>query len=188
MQPRLSTSSKWTAFPEDLTQKILQVFTENFPIEADAGEFLIEGRIYAEEVLLRVGYLEHGRLRQINFEASKEYSSEKQDAFKMIYLCVDALGATFEEYFDNTDDSDEERLDFPLYWQPFEFDDGTVYLQHSTDNTRLDAEADRLLEQAADKALVHEEAPSEDALSRALIDNDLAFEVQKEIRKGSPLN
>jgi hypothetical protein len=60
-------------------------------------------------------------------------------------------------------------------------------MQYSTVNTNLEAEADRLLNLSED-SLVREDAETdEDALSHAVIDNDLATDVQKEIRKGIKL-
>lgn len=228
MQPRRTNSFQWTPFPEDFSVKIRQVFHENFQYETEMGEFHIEGRIYSEEIILRVGYLRKGRLRQDNFEASIDYSREKDGAaFKAIYACVDILGSVLEDFFEAEEDAENPALndpdspsfskteagllpeaaeggfDFPKNWEEYETDEGTIYLQHSTVNTTLEAEADRLLAQAdvvaqaeaqteqptraageqPDKRLVYEAGPDDDALSRAIIDTELAFEVQREIRK-----
>lgn len=191
MQPRLHTSTHWTAFPEEFTSKILQVFNENFAARLQDGEFLTEGRIYPQEILLQVGYLPKGSLRQINFHASVDYSQKTQEqaAFNMIYLCVDAIGGVFEQYFSSHADEDEGELDFPRNWEAVEVDEGIVWMQFSTDNTRLEAEAEKWLNAGNEKALVREQTTaSEDALSRAVIDNDLALETQKKIRQGTPLN
>ncbi|MCM2281677.1 MAG: hypothetical protein NDI61_07505 [Bdellovibrionaceae bacterium] len=192
MQPRLATSVKWTPFPEEFSQKVLQVFSENFAQQTTQGEFLIDGRIYPQEILIRIGYVLKGQLRQINFEASVEYSmtkagegSQEQTAFQSIYKGVDALGSLFEEYFAETD----EEMDMPIHWQAYDFEDGIVWLQSSTVNTRLEAEADQWLKNADEKVLVHDDAQDkegadEDALSRAIVDTELALDVQAEIRKG----
>lgn len=186
MQPRLASSKKWTPFPTEFSEKIVKVFSDNFKIEAEAGEFLVEGRIYPEEVLVRVGYLESGRLRQINFEASVDYDKVKANATEKIYLAVDAVGSFMEQYFDDPDEAEE---GFPLQWHGFETDKNVVYLQFSTVNSKLEEEADRLLG-LSEKALVHEDVgeENEDALANAVIDNELAAQIQKEIRKGSGLN
>lgn len=187
MQPRLSTSLHWTPFPQDFSDKVIQVFSENFSQQASQGEFVVDGRIYPQEILVRIGYVPKGRLRQMNFEASMEFSmspgtqaNEEQTAFKAIYACVDALGSVIEEYFA----SGEEEIDLPLHWQAYDFEGGIVWLQHSTVNSKLEAEADKWLEAANDKALVYDDGVSEDALSRAIVDNELAQDVQNEIRKG----
>ena len=189
MQPRLDSSKKWTGVPADFAAKVMIVFKEQFPSEADEGEFIVEGRIYAEEIILRVGYLENGRLAQINCEASMDYSQEKKNAVERLYLCIDAAASMMEEYFVAREDDDESeemdlraRLDWPVRWRPFEIEDETVYLQASRVNTKLEDEADRLLG-LADSALV-QETESEDALSHAVVDTELAVQAQKHIRSG----
>jgi hypothetical protein len=169
-------------------------------------------------MVIRVGFLEQGRLKQINFEASVDLpaqsseklltttpseaeapqtqddylfsnlsasdSSSENQTMKKLYTCIDALGGIMEEYFQLKNDED---LDFPLRWQPYDFEGEKIYLQHSTINSRLEEEANRLLG-LIDDQLVHDqsgvEKDSEDALANAAIDNELAFEVQKVIRAG----
>ncbi len=186
MQPRLPTSLQWTPFPQEFSDKILQVFRENFAAQAAQGEFFIDGRIYPQEILVRIGYLPKGRLRQVNFEASMEYSMEKGDekseaqpAQKAIYASVDVLGSVLEEYFASEDADD---IEFPLRWQAYDFEGAIVWLQHSTVNTHLEAEADKWLRADDAKALVYGEDLGDDALARAIIDTELAQDVQKEIR------
>lgn len=188
MQPRLPTSLQWTPLPLEFSEKLIQVFSENFSEQAANGEFVVDGRIYPQEILVRIGYLPKGRLRQVNFEASMDYTVEKakegsqeQTAYKAIYACVDMLGSVWEEYFASPA---TEEVEFPLTWQAYDFEDAIVWLQHSTVNTRLEAEADKWLKAAEDKALVYDDGISDDALSRAIVDTELAEEVQKEIRKG----
>ncbi len=196
--PRLASSKKWTGLPEELLGNLQNVLKEEFKPEAQFGEFLVEGRIYPEELILRVGYLEKGRLKQINFEASVDLpkaeernpqnlsdDSEKSEpkespVLQRLYSCVDVLGSLMQEYFEI---GDENEIDVPQSWSPIEFDGTTVYLQRSTYNTKLEEEADRLLG-LLDKRLVHEDAPSEDALEMAEINSELAFEIQKAIRSG----
>lgn len=197
--PRLPSSKKWTGLPAELIVNLENVFKEEFKPEAQYGEFLIEGRIYPEELILRVGYLEKGRLKQVNFEASIDLpkpdskttqnlseesndSEEKKESAVMqrLYSCVDALGGLMEEYFQIGDDTE---MDIPERWTPFEFEGETLYLQRSSYNTKLEEEADRLLG-LLDNRLVHEETPSEDALENAEVNSELAFQIQKEIRSG----
>ncbi len=208
MEPRHPTSAKWTPFPADLVETIQEVFAEKFTAESVEGEFIVDGRIYAQEILLRIGFLPHGRIQQLNFEASMEFNpDEEKGVFKSIFAAVNSLGGVFEDYFDTKADteSDDESddlgagfdkaddltpggadptgIDFPRNWQSFDTEEGTVYMQYSTVNTKLEAEADRLLKADTDKALVYEESVSDDALSRAVVDTDLAFEIQSSIRK-----
>jgi hypothetical protein len=197
--PRLATSRQWTTLPADFLKKVRAVFEGQFPIETDNGEFIVEGRIYPSEIIVRVGYLENGRLKQVNFEASmdltekptmpsgevedpKEHAERESKTMENLYVCIDALGSLLEEYFEIGDD-EEEGMDIDVHWRPFDFEGDTVYLQTSTVNTRLEEEADRILG-LAEKRLFQEQAPSEDALANAEIDSDLAFEIQKVIRSG----
>lgn len=198
ISPRLPTSTQWTALPAEFLDKVKEVFANQFPDEADVGEFVAEGQIYPQEIVFRIGHLERGRLKQMNFEASVSYAqdqaSEQKGAMARIYLCVDAAASMMEEYFTAAADAEEgdeealENLDFPVEWKAFEFDGEQIYLRTSTVNSRLEEEADRLLG-ASEQALVRQadtaaQTASEDALSRAVIDNELAFHLQKQIRNG----
>ena len=183
MQPRLPSSKKWTPLPEDFTLKIREVFSGNFTKEAAEGEFIAEGRIYPEEVLVRIGYLESGRLKQVNFEASVDYDKEKKDATKKIYAGIDAIASFMEQYFETPEAVEE----FPINWHGYEFEEQMVYMQLSTINSKLEEEADRLLG-LDEKALVKEHQEEEDALANAVVDTDLAMDIQQDIRKGFDVN
>ncbi|MBX3040247.1 MAG: hypothetical protein KF789_05995 [Bdellovibrionaceae bacterium] len=166
MQPRLKSSQKWTELPKEYVDQIRTAFMENFGTQIGEGKLLIEGRIYPQEILLRVGYLEAGRLAQTNFEVSMDYKPE--EAVERIHNCIDAAASMMMEYFE-----EDGEVDFPYVWKPFPFQKKTIYLQFSTENSELEAEADRLLGSSVDD-LVHEETEDEDALSRAEIDEELS--------------
>lgn len=166
LKPRHAASKSWTPLPEDFAAKIKTVFNQQFQKESATGEFLLEGRIYPDEILLRMGYLELGRLRQINFEASMDVplvqetideesaeGDEESLTITRLYTSIDALGSLMEEYFQK---GDLEEMDVPRSWRPFDFEGETVYLQYSTVNSKLEAEADRLLGLLGDDSLVRE--------------------------------
>ncbi len=188
MKPRLPTSAKWTPFPKEFSEKIIQVMSENFAEQCTRGEFTVDGRIYPQEILLRVGYIERNRLKQDNFEASSEYTmaTPEQSAQKTIFSCLDAIGSSFDELFHTR--TEGEDLELPVEWEAYDFEGDIVWMQYSTVNTKLEEEADRLLNSFGEDNLVREDSDSEDALSRAIIDAELAHDVQKEIRKGVKLN
>lgn len=140
MQPRLKSSKKWTAFPKEYSDQIQGVFTENFAAQLADGKLIIEGRIYPGEVTLRVGIQKKGELRQRNFEVSMDYSSKDKDVIDRINNCVDAAASVMMDYFEN-----DGEMDLPLVWKAFPFEKQTVYLQTSTENTELEAEANKLL-------------------------------------------
>lgn len=188
--PRLATSKVSTAVPPEFLAKVRGVFEKQFQIEADLGEFIADGLIFPDEVVLRIGYLERGRLKQINFEASMDIKKTKladSDAttptgtMERLYTLIDVLGSLMEEYF--MAGQVEDDMDLPVSWREMEFEGETVFIQHTTVNTRLEEEADRILGLIADE-LVKEAKASEDALANAEIDSELAFEIQKEIRSG----
>jgi hypothetical protein len=187
MIPRLATSKTWTPFPADFLTKVQQVFKDNFKAQAIDGDFFVDGRIYPEEILIRIGYRENDRLKQVNFEASVEYDVKKTSAIERIYVAVDAIATFMEEEFlfqESPQAAVAEAPDWPLHWRAYEFEGSTVYIQYSTVNTTLEAEADRILG-LTDKQLVYEDTPADDALANAVVDSDLAFEIQQEIRSGN---
>lgn len=161
MNPRLKSSKKWTNFPKEYSDQIQAVFKENFAQYLDDAELIIEGRIYSEEITLRVGYHEKGRISQANFEVSMNYSQDEQDALSRIHNCVDAAASMMMEYFEQ-----DGEVDFPYVWSEYPFQNKKLYLRFSTENSSLEAEADKLLG-LADESMVGEEEDSEDALARA---------------------
>ncbi|MEN0057245.1 MAG: hypothetical protein AAGB31_00295 [Bdellovibrio sp.] len=176
MTPRLKSSKKWTAFPKEYLDQIHTVFRENFSSQLENAELIVEGRIYSEEITLRVGYLEKGRLSQANFEVSMNYSQEQQDAVDRIHNCLDAAASMMMEYFEN-----EGEVDFPYLWKEYPFQGHKLFLQFSTENSSLEAEANRLLGldentllHEEEDTMVHEDEESEDALARAEISEELS--------------
>ncbi|WII71107.1 hypothetical protein QJS83_11610 [Bdellovibrio sp. 22V] len=162
MNPRLKSSKKWTAFPKEYSEQIQAVFRENFSQYLENAELLIEGRIYTEEIVLRVGHHEEGRLAQANFEVSMNYSQSEQDAVSRIHNCVDAAASMMMEYFEK-----EGEVDFPYVWKEYPFQGKKLYLQFTTENSSLEAEANKLLGLEDDTLLHEEDESDEDALSRA---------------------
>lgn len=167
MNPRLKSSKKWTAFPKEYSEQIQTVFTENFAEHLKNASLLIEGRIYPDEIVLRVGYLQEGRLTQANFEVSVNYSQEKKDAIENIHLCVDAAASMLMEYLEKT--AAEEEVEFPYTWKEIAFQKKKVFVQYNTENTSLEREANRLLGISEGTLLLDdEEEQSEDALNKAV--------------------
>lgn len=163
MNPRLKTSKKWTAFPKEYLAQIEEVFSQGFKSQLAGSKLVIEGRIYSEEVLLRVGVLQKGRLKQANFEVSMNYSAKKQDAVDRIHNCIDAAASMMNDYFEA--EKNDEEVDFPLTWQEFEFEKNPLFLQFTTVNSDLEAEANALLGAEAEDMVVEEK--TEDALDVA---------------------
>ncbi len=162
MNPRLKTSKKWTAFPAEYAKQIQNVFNESFAEYLEAAEILIEGRIYPGEIMLRVGYLEAGRLSQANFEVSMAYSQQEQDAIQRIHNCVDAAASLMMDYLEN-----EGEVDVPYTWKEISFQGSKIYVQFTTENSSLEAQANALLGVSEADLLNEDLSSEEDALSRA---------------------
>lgn len=164
--PRLPSSKKWTSVPSELCTQVREVFAENFMDAAKTGQFLVNGRIYAHEILLQVGFLPKGRLRQVNFEVSIDFDVKKQNALELIHFSVDCAASLFQEYF-----SQDESLDsFPLLWKSYNFETRKAFVQVSTVNTALESEADRLLGTAKNDLVVDDGIDTDD------LTNDLTDE------------
>lgn len=174
MQPRLKSSKKWTAFPKEYQEQIESVFQENFSDLLGSNKLVIEGRIYPAEVMLRVGLSQPGRLTQANFEVSMDYNPTEKDAVDRIHNCVDAAASMMMDYFETDGESE-----FPRVWQEFPFQGKKLFLQFTTENTDLEAQANALLGEDED-ALVLEEPDKEDALDRSEVDESLSHDQDEE--------
>lgn len=150
MEPRLASSKKWTSFPDEYLKQIQQVFNKSFKLHIEKGKILTEGRIYKEELLLKVGYLENERLKQCNFEISVEYDKKKENAVKLIYLLIDVAATMMDEFFMAENDHD-----FPKLWQDYEVEGKKVFLQYSSTNSELEKQADEILG-VADEGLIND--------------------------------
>lgn len=158
MKPRLKSSKKWTPVPQDVIIQIQELFKENFHNELQNMKIIAEGKIYPEEILLRVGHIEEGRLTQYNFEVSMPYQLTKEDsALIALTTCVDAIGSLMAEYFDKGEEAEE----LPYSWTESLFDGKKIWIQHSAENSTLEKEANQLLG-IVDKKLLYEEESEED--------------------------
>lgn len=186
MTPRNPTSKNWTALPLEFREKAALVFKQNFKEESTQGEFFVEGRIYPAEIVMRAGYIESGRLKQTNFEVSMEHAPN-EPAMEKLFLGIDVLGSVFETHFEHLREEEIDDVEYPVNWEEFDFDDTKVHLRFSTANTRLEAEANKLLGIDDGETLFVEDPAhlEDDALERAMIDTELAEQVSKSIRDGS---
>lgn len=162
MQARLSQSKSWTQFPSEFLEQVQELVAETFEdhLIEDAALHL-DGRIYPEEIVFRLGIHTPGQLKQSNFDVSADYKADSQNAKKVMNHCIEASAAMMAEFFDMGEDED-----FPRQWMEFNFEGTPLFIRYTTENTALEAEADRLL--GADfKVLVKEES-SEDALDHVV--------------------
>lgn len=152
MESRLKTSTKWTPFPLELVTQLEDVFKEFFAeYELNGGVFKVEGAIFPEEIVMRVGLNIPNQLRQDNFELSQAYDAEADKVTEVIHNMADELGIVWEDYLEEPPLLSE----LPLIWQPIA-DRKTAFYRYSSINSDLEKQADMLLQQY-DKKLVYGE-------------------------------
>ncbi len=159
MNPRKKESKKWTKLPTDFSNQIKTVFEQNFKPHLEGKKLTVEGRIYPSEIVLRVGINQKGELRFNNFEVSLDHSKELQNAISQIHIGVDAIASLMVDYFEN-----EEDHEMPLVWQEYPFEKQTIWLQYSSENSDLEAEANKLLGLSAENTLLAESEAEIEAL------------------------
>jgi hypothetical protein len=155
LEPRLKTSTKWSPFPEELCQMAVSALNERFANEYDLenSQFVVEGRIYEKEILGLYGLRIEGQLKQPNFVVSFEYDSEKEKALELIQKSMDVVEHLWTELLED----DLEDGDMPKEWQTMPFEKRMYYFRYSTQNTHLEQEADKWLENY-EKKLVYGES------------------------------
>src|SRR4051812_31160682 len=116
MEPRLSTSRKWSPLPPELITQIKGIFKTNFKAQIGRGTIDVNGRIFPSEILISVGYREGKDLKQSNFVISIEYQRNKDNVVKLLHMAVDALASIYEQFFAAEDDDD-----FPRVWERVDF-------------------------------------------------------------------
>lgn len=140
MEPRLSTSRKWSPLPKELIQQIQSVFKQTFHAELEGRTVEAAGKIFPEEILVEVGVRQAAKLKQANFVVSIAYNQRKDNVLKLLHLAVDAVASLFEQYFAAEDDAD-----FPRSWEEVDFENRKIYVVYHTVNSELESEADRWL-------------------------------------------
>ncbi|MCB0378084.1 MAG: hypothetical protein KDD33_06295 [Bdellovibrionales bacterium] len=160
MEPRLKNSNQWTPFPEELCDQIKGVLQERFNDEYGLEDslFIVEGRIYQQEILARFGLNVPNQLKQYNFELSFEFDPQKENTLESIQNSMDIIEYLFSEFLEE----DMDDSDLPRKWRILTHNKNNYFFQYSTVNSILEKQADQLLEQY-EKKLVYdaEEAPEE---------------------------
>lgn len=139
MDPRAKNQTKWSSLPTDVTKLIQSIVNEQFAERIEPGEFIVEGRIFAQELALRIGHLKEGHLKQDNFEGSIDYTPGKDQVTDLIQLLFEATSSMMESFV-----ADPEQ-EFPVSWQEYQFSDKKIFLRYSTVNSSLEKQADLLL-------------------------------------------
>ena len=169
MQPRLKSSTKWTNLPQDVAVQIQNVFEQNFQKELGKARVIVEGRLYPQEIVLRVGYVEPGRLMQNNFEISMDYDPESENsALDTIHILVDVAASLLTEHFED----EEGELELPAIWTEFPFEDHKVWLQHTTENSTLEKQANELLGEWDDSLVKEADEESDEGMDEEISEEE----------------
>ena len=139
INPRLKNSKKWTSFPNECLKEINNLCLKRFKKETQKAVITVQGQIYSNEFLLRVSFLEEGRLKQSNFEASVEYDYKKENFMSLLDLTVDAVLSMMKNFFLKGDAS------LPIQWKKYQLEKKLIFLQYHTINTELESLANQLL-------------------------------------------
>lgn len=156
MQPRRSDSKKWTALPKEFLENVHTTITNLYKKELSDVDVVVEGRVYDREILVRIGFLPQGRLKQHNFELAFDVPEAKDQVLSRLNTSLDFLGSIFTEFFakDGFENSEYEET-LPILWKPVSFSKDVLHFQYSTVNSKLESLADEWLSKQGD-ALVNE--------------------------------
>ena len=167
MQPRRADSNKWTALPKEYLDNVQSIVKTQYQNELSTVEVISEGRVFDKEIVLRIGFLPNGRLKQYNFEVSFDIPEAKDNALPRLNGALDFLGTLLNEFIDKNgfDDTDYEA-ELPVLWKAIVIEKSVFHFQYSTVNSKLETLADEWLKKV-DSSLVNENALDDDAYNFA---------------------
>jgi len=142
IEPKNKNNSAFTKLPLELLETISEVFNENFEEQARSGEFVTFGQVHQSELILRVGYLEKGTIKQVNFDTSNVASGSEAQIIASLEEMVFATKELFLDYFKNSN-----LENFSYHWNPLTASEksGQVYYKLDMTNTELEKQANALL-------------------------------------------
>lgn len=164
MQPRRNDSKKWTALPKEYLDNVQSIVQKQYETELSAVDVISEGRVFEKEIILRIGLLPKGRLKQHNFEVSFDLPTNistveitaKDDTLAKLNHALDFLGSLLNEFIDkNGFDNSDYEVELPVLWKTMVIDKNIFHFQYSTVNSKLETLADEWLNKT-DTALVNE--------------------------------
>jgi len=156
MRARRTDSKKWTHLPQDYLDNVRSALTSQYEKELNGSEVVIGGRVYEKEVVVRVGFLPKGRLKQHNFELAFDIPEAKDQVLNKLSSGLDFLDSLFAEFFakDGFENSEYEET-LPVLWKPLSSSKDIFHFQYSTENSKLESMADEWLSKQGN-ALVNE--------------------------------
>lgn len=137
-----SEKKKYSSTPEDLNNLIKETLVESSDaaLETETQKVNVRGRIYPEEIILKVSINEGGALRCHNFSGSMDHDVDAGDIIDRMQNLMEALSSMISEYFDAEGD-----IDMPLDWHEYDFENRKLHLMYSTENDEIERQAEALL-------------------------------------------
>lgn len=142
MNPKLSTSIQWTHLPSEFLEQVHASLLKLWPAIPENLSLIVEGWVFPEELVVRIGFLEKGRLTQANFEISKEIS-KKQKIMDQVEICFDAAFTSANEYLTAGESANPHV--YPRIWKELTHKGNPLWFQFSTENSELEKQANQLL-------------------------------------------
>lgn len=156
MQPRRTDSKKWTALPKEYLDNVQAIVRSQYEAELSGVEVISEGRVFDKEMVLRIGFLPKGRLKQYNFEVSFDIPEAKDHTLIKLNSALDFLGGLLNEFISkNGFENSDYEAELPVLWKPISVEKSVFHFQYSTVNSQLESLADEWLEKL-DKSLVND--------------------------------
>ena len=136
-----SKSKKYSSLPGDFNELIKQSLNDSEVATLWKGKTLnVSGRIYPEELILKVGLNAEGEIRFQNFSASLDFDGESKNLIEKTQIAMEAISSMMEQFLSST-----EEMDMPEDWHSYKFDKEEIYMMFSTENDDLEAKANALL-------------------------------------------
>ncbi len=163
MQPRRADSKKWTSLPQDYIENLQTTLKTQYAKDLTKTDVIVDGRVYEKEIVLRIGFLPEGRLKQSNFELAFDLPEAKDQVLTKLNHGIDFLGSLMAEFFDKDGfENSEYEEALPVVWKTLSDKKDIFYFQYSTVNSKLESMADEWLNKQ-DKSLVNEDDSNDDA-------------------------
>ncbi|MCB0347442.1 MAG: hypothetical protein KDD37_01335 [Bdellovibrionales bacterium] len=162
MKPRKeqSIAKKFQPLPKDFCDLAIETFKDAFKDKMQGYGLEINGRLYPEEIIVRLSLAKKSELKQHNFSVSVDHTQDMSNALDQMHLGIDILASFLEDYLEAT--AAGEDLDVPLDWHGYEVEGQQIYLVYDSDNDDLEKKANELLGITEDVELVDEDELGQD--------------------------
>ena len=136
MQPRRTDSKKWTTLPKDYLENVQSTLKTQYAKHLKMTDVIVEGQVFEREILVRIGFLPNGRLKQHNFEIAMDVPEAKDQVLTKLSGAIDFLGSILNEFFekDGFENSEYEET-LPVLWKPLSDKKDVFHFQYSTINS-----------------------------------------------------